>query len=106
MGTELQALGNALGAGKGQGLRLPVDGGIVAAEPREAEDDRAVGQPGDVQGEGFGMVAWGSNLGWVKTDDNTGSRRTSVDGFNRYGMGVGVGDETVVRQELGVNKVA
>ena len=51
------------------------------------------------------MVAWGSNLGWVKTGDRTGSRRTAVDVFNRYGMGVGVGDETVVHQELGVNKV-
>ena len=52
------------------------------------------------------MVARGSNLGWVKTGDRTGGRRTAVEEFKRYGMGVGVGDETVVRQELGVNKVS
>ena len=61
---------------------MPVYGGVVLAEPREAKDDRTVSQAGDIQGKGFGMVARSSDLGWEETGDRTGSRRAAVNELN------------------------
>ena len=94
--TGEQALSSTLGAGEGQGACLPVDGGVVLVQPREAQDDWAVSQSGDIQGNGFCMVAWGSELGWEITSEGGSSRRAAIDEFYRDRVGMGVGREVVV----------
>ena len=63
-------------------------------------------QPGDVQGDGFGVVAWGSELRREKAGNGARSRRAAVDQLDWDGVGMGVGGEVIVRQHLGVYKIA
>ena len=75
----MQALGNALGAGKGQGACLPVDMRVLFVKPGEPEDDLAMCQTGDIQGKCFSMGPLGSDMGGVKTSNRTGSGRAAID---------------------------
>ena len=63
-------------------------------------------QSGDIQGNGFCMVAWGSELGWEITSDGASSRRAAIDEFYRDRVGMGVGREVVVCQDLWIDEVA
>ena len=63
-------------------------------------------QSGDIQGNGFRMVAWGSELGWEITSDGASSRGAAIDEFYRDRVGMGVGREVVVCQDLWIDEVA
>ena len=102
----MQALGSTLGAGEGQGAYLPVDGRIMLVQPRESQGDWVVSQSGDIQGNGFRMVAWGSELGWEITGDGANSRMAAIDEFYRDRVGMGVGREVVVSQDLWIDEVS
>ena len=104
--TGKQALSNTLGTGEGQGACLPVDGGVVLVQPREAHDDWTVSQSGDIQSNGFCVVASGSELGWKIAGDGARRWRAAIDEFYRDRLGMGVGREVVVCQDLRVDEVA
>ena len=75
-------------------------------QPREAQDDCAVRQSGDIQGNGFCVVAWGSELGWEVAGDGACSWGTAINELDRDRLGMGVGRDVVVRQDLGIDEVA
>ena len=72
----------------------------------EAHHNWAVRQAGDIQGNGFCVVAWGSELGWEVAGDGAISWRAAINELDRDRLGMGVGREVVVSQDLGVDEVA
>ena len=75
-------------------------------QPRKAEDYWAVLQSGDIQGNEFRVVAWGSELGWKVAGDGASSWRAAINELYRNRLGMGVGREVVVCQDLGIDEVA
>ena len=65
-------------------------------QPRETEDHRAVRQPGDVQGDGLRVVAWGSELRRKIAGNGARSRGAAVYQLDWDGLGMGVGWEVIV----------
>ena len=95
-----------MGVGEEQGACLLVDGGVMFVQPGEAEDYWAVRQSGDIQGNGFSMVAWGSELGLEVASDGASSWRAAINELYRDRLGMGVGREVVVCQDLGVDEIS
>ena len=60
----------------------------------------------NVQGDGLRVVAWGSELGWEVAGDGASNWRAAINELDRDRLGMGVGREVVVCQNLGVDKVA
>ena len=78
----------------------------MLVQPREAQDDWAVRQSGDIQGNGFCVVAWGSELGLEVASDGACGWRAAINELHRDRLGMGVGRKVVVCQDLGVDEVA
>ena len=63
-------------------------------------------QSGDIQGNGFCVVAWGSELGSEVAGDGASSWKAAINELHRDRLGMGMGREVVVCQDLGVDEVA
>ena len=74
---------------KGEGAGLPVDAGVVADEPGEAQDQGEVRKADQLKGNVLCMGAMDSDAGWVEVGDRRG--RTAINEFDRDRMGVGGG---------------
>ena len=72
--------------------RLPVDAGVVASQPGEAQDELEVAEAHDVAGKVFGMGTMNTEMRGVKVGNRASCRDAAVDELegNRKGMGVGV----------------
>jgi len=91
---------------------LPVDGGVVAAKPGNAEDDGVIADTADIEGAGF-LVGADTEGSRNSMGDRTGGYRAAIDdmewagdGFLDEGKFV-LGDKSVIYKEricAGVNK--
>ena len=88
-----QAGGSAQLGLEGQGAGLPVDAGVVAGQPWEAEDEGEVGQRHQLQGDVLLMRAMDPDPGRKVVCD--GGRRAAVDELDWDGVGVGLGLQEV-----------
>ena len=89
---------------EGQGAGLPVDAGVVAGQPWEAEDEGEVSQRHQLQSDVLLMLAMDADAGRIIVGD--GSRRAAVDELDRDGVGVREGLQVVVTKEGGVQEGA
>ena len=73
--------------GEGDGTSLPVDGGVVTGQPREAQDEGKVSQCHQLEGDVLLMLAMDAYAGGIVVGD--GSRRAAVDELDWDGVRVG-----------------
>ena len=99
-----EAGGGTEGGVEGEGTGLPVDAGVVAGQPREAQDQREVGQADELKGNLFRVGAMDANARVVEVGDGGG--RTAVNELHGDGVGVGCGLEFVCVQNRGVQEGA
>ena len=99
-----EAGGGTEGGVEGKGAGLPVDAGVVAGQPREAQDQREVGQADELKGNLFRVGAMDANAGVVEVGDGGG--RTAVNELHGDGVGVGGGLEFVCVQNRGIQEGA
>ena len=83
--------------------RLPIDGGALAGEPRETQDQREVGQRDQLEGNILPLAAMNADAGRIEVGDGGG--RTAVDELNWDGAGMGLGLQIVLQKEGRVQEV-
>ena len=86
-GGGRETRGRAEGRGEGELARLPIDAGVVACQPGEAEDELKVAERHDVAGKAFGMGTVNPKMRRVKVGDRTSGRNASVNKLKGNGEG-------------------
>ena len=83
---------------------MPIDAGIVPGQPRKAQHQLEVRQPGDLKGETLRVGGMNTQAGGKVMGDRTGAGAATIDELQGDGVKVGNGVQVVVKEDRRVQE--
>ena len=94
-----KASGGAQWGGGGEGASLPVNAGVVPCQPREAQHQLEVRQPGDLKGETLCVGGMNTQARGKIVGDRTGAGAATIDELQGDGVKVGNGVQVMLKED-------